>query len=167
MKKRKWLFDEMDGWVEKGLITRETALRIQDSYPAEESRNTLLIVFSIVGAILNGSGIILISAKNWYDLPVGVSRLPVVSAACRRAGARIFCILTAPRRNSLARRGRHFSDSVRFCEYRAHQPGVQPVRAIWHVYSGLRRPEPAGHLRTGRSGARHHLYLGDAQLGRA
>jgi uncharacterized membrane protein len=30
----------------------------------------LFIIFSVVGAILIGAGIILISAKNWYSLPV-------------------------------------------------------------------------------------------------
>lgn len=57
--------------VKAGIITPETALRIQEFYKKkpESTSNRLFVVFGILGAILVGLGIILIIAHNWDELP--------------------------------------------------------------------------------------------------
>ena len=56
--------------LKAGVITKETAERIQDYYQTRSgtSTNRLFIVFGILGAILVGLGIILIIAHNWDEL---------------------------------------------------------------------------------------------------
>jgi len=56
--------------INAGIITKETADKIQDYYKNknESSTNWLFIVFGILGAILVGLGIILIIAHNWDEL---------------------------------------------------------------------------------------------------
>ncbi len=56
--------------IKAGVITEDTALRIQDYYRNRNgsSVNRLFIVFGIIGAILVGLGIILIVAHNWDEL---------------------------------------------------------------------------------------------------
>lgn len=53
-----------------GVITKETASKIQDYYngKANPLTNKLFIVFGILGAILVGLGVILILAHNWDEL---------------------------------------------------------------------------------------------------
>ncbi|MFK7922278.1 MAG: DUF2157 domain-containing protein [Bacteroidia bacterium] len=56
--------------VEAGFINAQTADDIRQYYEAKKqpAQNRLLVVFSILGAILVGLGIILIIAHNWDDL---------------------------------------------------------------------------------------------------
>jgi hypothetical protein len=56
--------------LEAGVITQETADRIQAHYQSRKgtSGNRLFLVFGILGAILVGLGIILVIAHNWDDL---------------------------------------------------------------------------------------------------
>jgi uncharacterized membrane protein len=56
--------------LKAGVISKETAERIQDYYQTKSgsSANRLFIVFGIFGAILVGLGIILIIAHNWDEL---------------------------------------------------------------------------------------------------
>jgi uncharacterized membrane protein len=56
--------------VNAGVITQETADSIENYYKnkRESPTNRLFIVFGILGAILLGSGIILIIAHNWDEL---------------------------------------------------------------------------------------------------
>ena len=61
---------EIPDLLKAGVITQETAKRIQEYYRNEKgsSSNRFLIVFGILGAILTGLGIILIIAHNWDEL---------------------------------------------------------------------------------------------------
>lgn len=100
MKKEKWLKREIDDWVSQGLISPEAALRIKSAYLEKEAPNTLVIAFSVVGAILIGAGIILIFARNWYELPVWfrvvLSFLPLV------AGQGLAALVAFKHRTSIA-----------------------------------------------------------------
>ncbi len=62
---------DIDELVSKGIISAETADKIQVYYREKEehSPNRILIAFGILGAILVGLGIILIIAYNWDELP--------------------------------------------------------------------------------------------------
>lgn len=65
------LLKELPRLVNEGLITPEQAGRIHARFAgdAEHSGNRLLLVFSILGSLLVGLGIVLIIAHNWDDLP--------------------------------------------------------------------------------------------------
>lgn len=56
--------------LDTGVITRETADRIREHYrnKAASSPGRLIVVFTILGAVLVGSGVILIIAHNWDAL---------------------------------------------------------------------------------------------------
>lgn len=56
--------------IEAGIITSETAKKIEEHYAKKSSSptNRLFVVFGILGAILVGLGIILMIAHNWDEL---------------------------------------------------------------------------------------------------
>jgi len=84
LNKLKWLSMEIESWVSMGVINEETAIEIENLYDRKSNANILLIVFSVIGSILIGAGVILISAKNWYNLPiwfrVAIAFFPLVTA---------------------------------------------------------------------------------------
>lgn len=62
---------ELDELVHAKVITHDTAQDIRRYYESGATANPgkLLTIFSILGAILSGLGVILILAHNWDDLP--------------------------------------------------------------------------------------------------
>lgn len=67
------LIKDLPELVDANVITAETAERIQTYYRRKDnSSNRLVVVFSILGALLVGLGIILIIAHNWDELSKGV-----------------------------------------------------------------------------------------------
>ncbi|MCU4166167.1 DUF2157 domain-containing protein [Carboxylicivirga caseinilyticus] len=64
------ILKEIPELLQEGVITDETAKRIQDYYKSKKSSSTnkLFIVFGVLGAILVGLGLILIIAHNWDEL---------------------------------------------------------------------------------------------------
>lgn len=66
----RWLWQQSEGWVERGLIAREQAERIRGLYPAPQAtRPWGLIIFSSLGAVTAGLGVILLLAYNWQAIP--------------------------------------------------------------------------------------------------
>jgi len=65
------LLDALPELVREGLLSAEQAERIRARYaePQEQSGNRLLLLFSILGGLLIGLGVILVVAHNWADLP--------------------------------------------------------------------------------------------------
>lgn len=66
-----WLYRELPGLVDKGVIPAESAERLKQHYgPVDRplGTRTFLLVFGVIGAILVGLGIILILAHNWEQL---------------------------------------------------------------------------------------------------
>jgi uncharacterized membrane protein len=60
---------EVEGWIKGGIIDRGQADRITSLYPEETpSRNWEPLLFSVIGAIIFGLGIILLFAYNWDKL---------------------------------------------------------------------------------------------------
>lgn len=71
MKKEKWLIGEIDRWRELELITDETATTLKGMYTPKKGVGFLTVLLSVVGCLLIGMGIVLLSANNWwYQLPV-------------------------------------------------------------------------------------------------
>lgn len=64
------LLDALPELVREGLITADQADRIQVRYaaPHEQTGNRILLLFSILGGLLIGLGLILVVAHNWEDL---------------------------------------------------------------------------------------------------
>ena len=71
MKFTRKLSREIQVWQEQQIITMEQGERIRSLYPADNKsgNHALIIIFSILGALLIGGGIILILARNWEELP--------------------------------------------------------------------------------------------------
>ncbi|HVM62470.1 MAG TPA: DUF2157 domain-containing protein [Verrucomicrobiae bacterium] len=71
-KQVRWLLEELPELVGKGVLPAETAERLRQYYGESaggaRGRNRALVAFSILGAALVGSGIILLLAHNWDDL---------------------------------------------------------------------------------------------------
>ncbi|WP_371381511.1 DUF2157 domain-containing protein [Sporomusa aerivorans] len=66
-----WLYRELPGLVDKGIIPAESAERLKQHYgPVEDNTGTktFLLVFGLIGALLIGLGIVLILAHNWEQL---------------------------------------------------------------------------------------------------
>ncbi|MFN7117498.1 MAG: DUF2157 domain-containing protein [Saprospiraceae bacterium] len=83
----RWLYEELPDLVSRGIINQEQATHIRAHYGGVEAKpaiNIGFLVASILGALLVGSGIILIFAYNWEDLShtarTILSFAPVISA---------------------------------------------------------------------------------------
>lgn len=67
-----WLHEELPTLVSKEVLTAEAADRVRHYYSGREGgargRNRAMVLFSILGAALVGSGIILLLAHNWDEL---------------------------------------------------------------------------------------------------
>lgn len=62
----KWLVQELERWIKDGIIDRNQADKITALYPEETpSRNWGPLIFSVIGAIIFGLGVILLFAYNW------------------------------------------------------------------------------------------------------
>ncbi|MFA6567122.1 MAG: DUF2157 domain-containing protein, partial [Victivallales bacterium] len=65
----KWLMQEVERWINDGIIDRSQADRITALYPEETpSRNWGPLIFSVIGAIVFGLGVILLFAYNWDSI---------------------------------------------------------------------------------------------------
>lgn len=69
-KQLRWLWGELDRWVAAGAISGEQAGRIRQFYPAPTPGLPWgMLLFSGLGAVLAGLGIILLFAYNWQAIP--------------------------------------------------------------------------------------------------
>lgn len=70
----RWLYEELPELVARGILSQEQAAHIRAYYGTVETKPALNIGFliaGILGALLVGSGILLIFAYNWEDLSRG------------------------------------------------------------------------------------------------
>jgi len=72
MKKEKWVLKEIDEWQQLSLIDAETAGNLRARYQAKKNVSFIIVLFSIIGAVLIGTGVILIGARNWEYFPIPV-----------------------------------------------------------------------------------------------
>ncbi|HPN85140.1 MAG TPA: DUF2157 domain-containing protein [Victivallales bacterium] len=69
-KERKWLLQEIEKWLKDHIIDQSQADRIISLYPEEKSsKNWGALIFSVIGVIIFGLGIILLFAYNWHAIP--------------------------------------------------------------------------------------------------
>jgi uncharacterized membrane protein len=88
-----WLWAESKQWVERGLISEEQASKIRGLYPDPKAGLPWsTIVFSGLGGVIAGLGIILLIAYNWHALhrftKLGIIFFGMV--ALHSAGLRLF-----------------------------------------------------------------------------
>lgn len=73
MKKEKWLLKEIENWQERQIVSEETANTLKAMYQPKKNIGLLIVLFSIIGSLLIGMGIVLVSANNWWHaLPLSV-----------------------------------------------------------------------------------------------
>lgn len=68
----RWLHKEMPAWVNGGILSEDGAARLRTLYDEADTgaaRNMALVICGILGAVLIGSGIILLFAHNWEEIP--------------------------------------------------------------------------------------------------
>ena len=90
-----WIRAEADKWVADEIITPEQSEQIKLKYPEAKAANQLVLVFSIIGSLLVGTGIILILATNWWNLPLMIK---VILAFLPLVTAQGICIFTFKRK---------------------------------------------------------------------
>ncbi|MDM8537104.1 DUF2157 domain-containing protein [Desulfobacterales bacterium HSG17] len=65
----KWLFTEIDKWVKNGVIDSVQGETIKNQYPVpDQGISWGKIIFSTIGAIIFGLGVILLFAYNWEKM---------------------------------------------------------------------------------------------------
>ena len=79
-KQIQWLTEQIEVWVGRGLISREQAEGIRKLYPEPKAGLPWgTIIFSGIGAVILGLGVILLFAYNWQDMPKA-AKLAVIFA---------------------------------------------------------------------------------------
>ncbi len=87
-KNTKWLIQELERWINDGIIDRSQADRISAIYPEETPpRNWGPLIFSVIGAIIFGLGVILLFAYNWDKIHKFAKLALVFSALLGAHGA--------------------------------------------------------------------------------
>lgn len=96
MDNKKWILNEIETWQKEEIISSETATTLKQRYSINKNSKLLVILFSVIGSILIGLGIILIFAKNWYLLPFA---LKIVLAFLPLVISQGFLVYTVKRKN--------------------------------------------------------------------
>ncbi|HEX7028082.1 MAG TPA: DUF2157 domain-containing protein, partial [Gammaproteobacteria bacterium] len=85
-KHHRWLLNEIAAWRGEGIIDAGQAQRLIERYGDESSTAWGKIIFSAIGAIIFGLGIILLFAYNWEDMH-RLSKLAAIFVALLAAHA--------------------------------------------------------------------------------
>lgn len=67
----RWLYGELPGLVQRDVLTADAADSLRRHYgplPEAGTRRILFLVFGVLGALLVGSGVVLLLAHNWEQL---------------------------------------------------------------------------------------------------
>lgn len=118
--------------IEEQVISQEIADRISNYYlqKKKQGRNTLFVIFSVLGALLVGLGIILLIAHNWDHLPVTVK---LVFAFIPLLIAQVLSVFTLVKKEG----NRIWSESTAtflFCSVGA---SISLVSQIYHISGDL------------------------------
>ena len=121
-----WLRKELAQWRAEGLVDEPLAQRILARYPAAAERNWGRIIFSAIGAVLVGLGVILFFAYNWQALPKAAKLALVLGALALAHGS----ALALARRSNAGRgvvEGLHALGTMLF------GAGIWLVAQIYHI----------------------------------
>jgi uncharacterized membrane protein len=121
-----WLKQEVARWRADGLVDDALAARILARYPAPAERNWGRIVFSAIGAVLVGLGVILFFAYNWQQLPKAAKLALVIGGLAAAHGSAL----------ALARRpdaGRGLVEGLHVLGTMLFGAGIWLVAQIYHI----------------------------------
>ncbi|HEX2254619.1 MAG TPA: DUF2157 domain-containing protein [Thermoanaerobaculia bacterium] len=95
----RWLLDQLPVLVERGVLPSEAARAVADHYAVPEGREAsrAVLLFGVLGAVLMGSGVILVLAHNWAELSRGTRAVLSLAPTLLAAG---FAAWVAVRRPS-------------------------------------------------------------------
>ena len=123
----KWLLSEIDKWMSEGVITAPQAERIKGRYTdSDQGIAWSKIIFSSVGAILIGLGVILFFAYNWQKMPKFV-KLVLVFSSLLAAHASGFILRRSDGRYKSIGEGLHVLGTMLF------GAGIWLVAQIYHI----------------------------------
>jgi len=122
----RWLQEELDLWVRDGVISGEQRNTIRARYPAVAGVNWSRLIFSSLGGVLIGLGVILLFAYNWEAMPKFLKLGVVFSALIVAHGAGLW--LRRPANgNLIASEGMHVLGTILF------GAGIWLVAQIYHI----------------------------------
>lgn len=123
---QQWLHNEVAQWQSDGLVDESTARRILARYPQGTDRSWGRIVFSAIGAVLIGLGVILFFAYNWQAIPKAVKLLLVFGALAGAHGTAM-TLARRPRSSPALIEGLHALGTMLF------GAGIWLVAQIYHI----------------------------------
>lgn len=101
-KQIRWLRDQTEVWVGQGVVSAEQAARIRALYPEPAAGLPwAMLVFSGLGAVIVGLGVILLFAYNWQELPRGVKLAVIFTTLVAAQGAGVWRLRQADRLRAL------------------------------------------------------------------
>jgi uncharacterized membrane protein len=121
-----WLKQEIAQWRAEGLVDEALAARILARYPQVAERNWSRIIFSAIGAVLVGLGVILFFAYNWQQLPKAVKLVIVFAALLAAHGSALTIARRADANRGLVE-GLHVLGTMLF------GAGIWLVAQIYHI----------------------------------
>lgn len=125
-KQQRWLKQEVAQWRAEGLLDDTLAQRILARYPESAERGWGRIIFSALGALLVGLGVILFFAYNWQAIPKAVKLLLVFGALAAAHGGGI-ALARRPGPNKALIEGLHALGTMLF------GAGIWLVAQIYHI----------------------------------
>jgi uncharacterized membrane protein len=125
-KQHRWLKHEVVQWRAEGLVDDATAQRILARYPEGPERGWGRIIFSAIGAVLVGLGVILFFAYNWQAIPKAIKLLLVFGALAAAHGAAMR-LARRPDANRALIEGLHALGTMLF------GAGIWLVAQIYHI----------------------------------
>jgi uncharacterized membrane protein len=121
-----WLTQEVARWRAERLVDDALAGRILARYATPAERNWGRIIFSAIGAVLVGLGVILFFAYNWQDLPKAAKLALVIGALALAHGSALW-IARRPDANRGLVEGLHVLGTMLF------GAGIWLVAQIYHI----------------------------------
>jgi hypothetical protein len=121
-----WLYKEIDLWVHDGVIDTGQRDVIKARYSQEQGVNWSRLIFSSLGAILIGLGVILLFAYNWEALHKYV-KLGIVFVALLTAHSLGLWLRRSGSRQEIAGEGMHVLGTILF------GAGIWLIAQIYHI----------------------------------
>ena len=126
-KASRWLRGESARWVKEGLIREDQAQAIRALYPAPQAaRPWAVIIFSGLGAVIVGLGVILLFAYNWKAMPKAVKLGTIATALIAFHGSGIYLFLRRPRMKAVG-------ESLTVAGTMFFGAGIWLVAQIYHI----------------------------------
>lgn len=122
----RWLQQEVAHWRAEGLVDDALAQRILARYPAATERGWGRIIFSAIGAVLIGCGVILFFAYNWQDIPQAAKLALVFGAIAAAHGGAMALAGRADARRALI-------ESLHALGTMLFGAGIWLVAQIYHI----------------------------------